>query len=377
MKVAQVCFRYYPSLGGVQTHVKKLSESLARKGIEVEVLTTDPTKLLPEKETINNVPVRRFKSWAPMGDFHFSGDLASFLKAHYSDYDVVHAHSYNDFPALYAARAKVSNSEGRNGPPPPPFVFTPHYHGRGSNFITNVLHKFYKPFGSKIFSRADIVVCVSKFEKEIVEHNFPNAMGKTLIIPNGVEYIAQNEENSDRQHPEVHLKLPDAYILYVGRIEPYKHVDRIVAALKYVSRNDISLILVGNGPSKDKILKQAHSLDINNRIAFYENLSDSDLAEIYQRAGVLVNLSDLEAFGLNVAEALSRGTPCVVAKSSALIEWVDGVNCLGVDDPGDPQLVARTIDSVLGRRASGVKKLLSWDEIAELLIQNYQEKTGQ
>jgi glycosyltransferase involved in cell wall biosynthesis len=363
MKVAQVCFLYHPSLGGVQTHVMKLSESLARKGIEVEVLTTDPTNKLAREETINNIPIRRFKSWAPMGDFHFSGELSSFLREHFFDYDVVHAHSYNDMPAYYAAQAKEPR-ETTN-----PFVFTPHYHGRGSSFFTNILHKVYKPFGRKIFSRADLVICVSKFERDLIEQNFSKAKGKILIIPNGMDF----GEGSYSRVVDAQKEIPNDYILYVGRIESYKHVDRLVAALKYISRKDVSLVLVGNGPAKGKITKLANDLGIQNRITFYENLNEGQLDEKYRNASVLVNLSELEAYGLTVSEALARGTPCVVAKSSALAEWVDNSNCFGVDDPNNPLSVAGTIDGVIGRKVSGLK-LPSWDDVAQKLIDAYNHK---
>jgi glycosyltransferase involved in cell wall biosynthesis len=361
MKVAQVTFLYYPSIGGVQTHVKKLSESLARKGIQVEVLTTDPTKKLPKEVEINKIPVRRFKSWAPMGDFHFSGELSSYIKKHFSEYDLVQAHSYNDLPAFYVAQAK-DQSTGKGGP----FIFTPHYHGEGSNFFTNILHRFYKPFaGSKIFTEADLVVCVSKYERDLVEKNFPMAKGKTLIIPNGVDLGKGNSTQVAFQK-----QIPSEYVLYVGRFDSYKRVDKLVAALKYISRKNLSLVLVGKGPMKARIMKLARILGLQERIIIYENLNEEYLAQIYRNAAVLVNLSNLEAYGLTVSEALSNGTPCVVARSSALSEWIDDVNCFAVDDPEDPMLIARVIDAMIGRRAMGVK-LPSWDDIAQNVIDAY------
>lgn len=366
MKVAQVCFLYYPSIGGVQTHVKKLSEALFSKQIEVEVLTTDPTGKLPSEETINQIQVRRFKSWAPMGDFHFSGELKSFLRKHYFDYDIVHAHSYNDIPALYAAQAKNPSQATT------PFVFTPHYHGKGSNPLTSILHMIYKPiFGSKIFTRADLIVCVSKYERDLLEQNFESSKNKTLIIPNGVDYEVGNSSSINLQEEEI----PNSYVLYVGRIEPYKRVDRLVNALPYISKKDVSLVLVGNGPSKGKIENLARDLGVEDRIVFYENLSEEELARKYRNASVLVNLSELEAYGLTVSEALAKGTPCVVANSSALTEWIDNINCFGVDDSNDPKFLARIIQGTMGKRALAVK-LPTWDDIAQNLIDAYNRKLG-
>jgi glycosyltransferase involved in cell wall biosynthesis len=363
MKVAQVCPRYYPYLGGVETNVKKVSESLASKGIKLEVLTTDPTDKLPKEETNKNVLIRRFKSRAPMEAFYFSGELKSYLKKHFTDYDVIHAHSYHDFPALYAAQAKKVSIDTNL------LVFTPHYHGKGRNLLTSLLHTFYKPvYGQKIFNQADIVICVSNYEKKLVEENFPRARNKILTIPNGVEMMGGIGEV-----PNFPTGSSKSYILYVGRVESYQRVDRLVRALGYLSRKDVSLVIVGNGPAKDNIVKLARDTRVQDRIEFCENLSEGDLDVMYRNASALVNLSKFEAYGLAVAEALARGTPCIVATSSALAEWVDNVNCFGVDDPSNPQLVARTIDGVIGKRASGVK-LLSWDDVAQKLIDVYNRK---
>ena len=55
MKIAQVCPRYYPYMGGVETHVKEVSEGLVKEGFEMEILTTDPSKRLPEDNEVISI----------------------------------------------------------------------------------------------------------------------------------------------------------------------------------------------------------------------------------------------------------------------------------------------------------------------------------
>lgn len=129
MRIAQVCPRYHPDTGGVETHTKEISERLAEKGFEIEVLTTDPYGELPKEEIINSVRVKRFRSWAPNENYHFSNELRKYLARNSDDHDIIHAHSYHDFPALHAAQAKNRNK----------LVFTPHYHGEGHTFFRNTL----------------------------------------------------------------------------------------------------------------------------------------------------------------------------------------------------------------------------------------------
>ena len=65
-----------------------------------------------------------------------------------------------------------------------------------------------------------------------------------------------------------------------------------------------------------------------------------------KRADLLLLLSNSEAYGIVVAEALALGTPCIVADATALHEFVAEPGCFGVDYPPDPEKVARLITEV-------------------------------
>jgi len=212
MKILQVCPRYPPDIGGVEEHVKNISERLARK-YDVSVFTTDPTGKFPKEEIINGVKVRRFKSWAPSESYYFSRELKECLMRKSDDFDVVHAHSYHAFPALYAAQAKNMNK----------LIFTPHYHGGGHTFFRSMLHVPYKFLGKNIFSKADKIICVSNYEKSLVLNHFKICEEKVTVIPNGVnleEFKCLERRKKDYRA-----------ILYVGRLEKYKGVQYLIEAL--------------------------------------------------------------------------------------------------------------------------------------------------
>jgi glycosyltransferase involved in cell wall biosynthesis len=132
MKILQVCHRYYPLLGGVQEHVRNISIRLAKK-YEVVIATTDPVGTLPREEFVEGIRVLRFRSWAPGGAYYFSRELRNYLTCASRNFDIVHAHSYHDLPALYASKAKTTNR----------LVFTTHYHGIGHTLLRSFLQKPY------------------------------------------------------------------------------------------------------------------------------------------------------------------------------------------------------------------------------------------
>ena len=62
--IALVSPRYAPEIGGVERVVEMTARGLARRGVDVEVITTDPTGRLPRLEQRDGVTVRRFRTLA-------------------------------------------------------------------------------------------------------------------------------------------------------------------------------------------------------------------------------------------------------------------------------------------------------------------------
>jgi glycosyltransferase involved in cell wall biosynthesis len=351
MKILQVCPRYYPYIGGVEEHVRNISERLAKK-YEVSVFTTDPSGKLPKEEVINGVYVRRFKSWAPNEAYYFSRQLKKYLMKNSESYDVVHAHNYHAFPALYAAQAK-----GRNR-----LVFTPHYHGTGHTFFRSLLHIPYRYLGKKIFEKAEKIVCVSKYEKKLISNHFGVNEEKVMVIPNGVNL----------EEFKVLEKRKKGYrtILYVGRLEKYKGIQYLIRVLPRLC-NDMVLEIVGKGSYKKSLVKLAGKLGVEDRVKFFQDLPRAELLQKYADADLFVLLSVHEAYGISIAEALASGTPCIVAKTSALKEWIDDTNCFGIDFPINLSQLKNLINNVIGKDLQKLK-IPDWNETTEKLLNLYE-----
>jgi glycosyltransferase involved in cell wall biosynthesis len=341
MRIAFVTPRFYPEIGGVETHVFEIARRM--REFDVEVLATDPSGKLARVEEIEGIKVRRFKSFAPRNAYFFSPELWGYLKRHSADYDLIHAHNFHAFPALYAALSR-----------PKKLVFTPHYHGHGHSFFRDILFRIYRLYARRIFCQADLIICVSKFEKELILKDFKPK--RVEVIPNGVNFEFMEKRKNGKK------------ILYVGRIEKYKGLDFVVKALKLLP--DFRLEIVGKGSYKREIIKLAKKLEVLDRISFYQDLNREELLRRYSEASVLVLLSKFEAYGLVVAEALASKTPCVVAKTSALAEWVDEKNVFGISYPPEIPELAELIKKASEIEVGDVN-VASWDEVAEKVKKVY------
>ena len=355
MKILQVCLTYGSSFGGTAEHVRNISERLVR-GYDVTVACTDPSGMLLREEIINHVRIRRFKSWAPGDAYFFSNGLRQYLKERSCDFDIVHAHNYHAFPALYAAQAKASNG----------LVFTPHYHGAGATFVRNLLNLGYKYIAKQIFDKADWVVCVSEYEKNLIATHFQVDQNKVALIPNGVDLDEFRVRSSSKD------KKDSKVILCVARLEKYKGVDYVISAFARLSP-DIRLEIVGTGSHRESLERLATRLMVDDRVAFSDHLPRDMLLEKYREADLFILLSRHEAYGIVVGEALASGTPCIVANTSALREWVDEENCFGIDYPVDVGRLTDMINKTLGGEVRPQSiRLPTWDKVVEMLISVYE-----
>lgn len=354
MKIAHVCPRYYPDIGGVETHVREISERLVKTGLSVEVICTDPSGNLPRHETINSVIVTRFKSVAPGDAYFFAPQIFGYLRG--QTYDIIHAHSYHAFPALFAMLAKNGRS----------LIFTPHYHREGHTFIRNLLHKPYKLIGSKIFEKADKVICVSDFEKRNILSDFRITPEKIEKIPNGIDLAEILNSRHDKKPEGLRT------LLYVGRLEKYKGIQYIIAALAQL--RDFKLKIIGKGPFEKNLRELSRDLSVTERIDWFKDLTREEILKHYASSDVFLMLSRHEAYGITVAEALASGLPCIVAMGSALEEFVDGKTCVGLNYPINTERLVNAIKNISSMPAKRYNNIMDWNDVTKLLIKIYEGK---
>ena len=346
MKIVQVCPRYFPDVGGVETHVREISERLVKRGFEVEVVCTADKKY-PARDEINGVTVRRFNAIAPTNAYYFSPRIYSYLKR--TDCDIIHAHNYHAFPALFAALAK---GERR-------LIFTPHYHGISESPLRNFLLDAYKPLGSLIFKRSDVVICVSKYERELVRKDFQR---NAVIIPNGI-----NLKKMEGIRP---FKFSGKLIFYVGRLEKYKKIHLIIQSMKYL--DDFYFYIAGKGSFETELKKIVRNLELEDKVKFLGFIDEKTKFRWLRTCSVFVNLSPIEAFGITVLEALACGKPAVVSNKSALVEFADKFDCIfAVNDNAPPKELAEVIKKAVNIEINADLREYGWDEIIKKILDVY------
>ena len=165
------------------------------------------------------------------------------------------------------------------------------------------------------------------------------------------------------------------FLLFVGTLEPRKNVPGLLLAYRILldrAATDKPLVLVGGkGWLYEEIFERTKVLKLTDHVHFRHEVPSADLPALYTAASVLAMPSFYEGFGLPALEAMSCGTPVVVANRSSLPEVVGEAGLLV--DPDSPEEIAEMLDRALndatlreGLREAGLRraKAFSWERVA-------------
>jgi glycosyltransferase involved in cell wall biosynthesis len=355
VRVVYLTVGYAPDVGGIERHVEEIARRTAAAGHQAQVLTQSWDSRLPAHEVRDGVEILRFRSINRSRAYGVAPGLFAHVARRLQGADLVHAHGYHALPSLSSLLARRT-----------PVVFTPHYHGTGHTTFGRLLHLPYDPIGRSIFRRARAVICVSDAERRLVARDIPAVARRIEVIPNGVDTVG--------------IRAAEAWpataplVLSIGRLLPYKRVDRLIAALPHLPAST-RLTVVGSGPMAGPLARQVDEAGLGARVTFAGKVDDEDLRRWLRSASVVASMSLEEAYGLVLAEGLAAGA-AVVASAIPAHEEVLAGQPLGVLTPvdADPPTVARAIARglALHREPHPAPVVHGWDEVAGQTIELYE-----
>lgn len=138
-------------------------------------------------------------------------------------------------------------------------------------------------------------------------------------------------------------------VLYVGRVDPEKSIDQVVAAFSMICNDvkDAELVIVGDGTAKFGLEQQVAELGIEDHVKFLGKVMPPELVEIYQSASLFATASETETQGIVLIEAAATGLPLVAVDAGAVKELCqnrrNGILCA----PGDLKALARAMKKLL------------------------------
>ncbi len=212
-----------------------------------------------------------------------------------------------------------------------------------------------------IAKRSDRVVVNSECVRQFyLHHGFP--AGKVEVIPNAVLPAAPSPVSRKEVLEELGLSAGSRLIGLIGRLWPQKRVkDAIWAAdLLKVIRDDAHLLIIGNGPLRDRLLRYRDQVRIRDKVHFLGQRTD--LARLLPHFDLLFSTSGYEGQSNTILEAMAAGVPVVatdIPGTRDLVEHdVTGFLAPVGDRAGFARLANKLLDNAdLARRLGDAGRL--------------------
>lgn len=309
MKIAIVC---YPTFGGSGVVATELGLELARRGHEIHFITySQPVRLALLSKNVHyhevNVPEYPLFHYQPY-ELALSSKLVDMVKL----YKIELLHVHYAIPHAYAGymAKQMLKDEGINIP----MVTT--LHGTDITLVGN--HPFYKPAVTFSINKSDFVTSVSQSLKDNTLKLF-NIKNEIEVIPNFIE-ITKNKIQSDVPCQRSVMAEPNERI--ITHISNFRKVKRIPDVIKifYNIQKQIpaKLMMVGDGPEKEKAELLCKELGIEDKVIFFGNSNEID--KILCLTDLFLLPSETESFGLAALEAMACRVPVISSNSGGLSE---------------------------------------------------------
>lgn len=361
MKIAIVC---YPTFGGSGVVATELGIALAERGHEVHFVTYQQpvrlgllsTNIYFHEVHVPEYPLFRYQPY----ELALSSKLVDTIK-HYG-IELLHVHYA--IPHAYAGYMAKKMLKEEN-------IYIPMIttlHGTDITLVGN--HPFYKSAVNFSINKSDVVTSVSEDLKRKTLEIF-DVESEIEVIPN---FIAPEKYSNSFTDCQRSLMASDdeKIITHISNFRKVKRIPDIIKVFHQVQQIVPSkLIMVGEGPEKEKAELQCEELGIDKKVIFLGNSNEIDRILCFSDLFVLP--SETESFGLAALEAMANGVAVISSNTGGIPEvnkhGVSGFlsNVGDVDDMAKNAIYLLSNDTILEKFKANAKLIAKKFELQNIL----------
>jgi N-acetyl-alpha-D-glucosaminyl L-malate synthase BshA len=189
-------------------------------------------------------------------------------------------------------------------------------HGTDITLVGN--HPFYKPAVTFSINKSDFVTSVSQSLKEDTLTLF-NITNEIEVIPNFIELEKIKAEDKTPCQRSVMANDNERIITHISNFRKVKRIPDIIAIFNLIQKEiPAKLMMVGEGPEKEKAEQLCRELGIQDKVIFFGNSNEID--KILCQTDLFLLPSKTESFGLVALEAMACGVPVISSNAGGLPE---------------------------------------------------------
>ncbi len=232
--------------------------------------------------------------------------------------------------------------------------------------------KYYFNTYSSYAKKSQLLLAVSTKTKEDLINVLGISENKILVIYPGID--------TNKFYPLQRKSSNTKIILFLGGLTKRKGIYETIYAFNKLAkkRNDVRLIIGGDGDEFFKLNQIIHKLNLNKFVHFLGFIDERQLLSYYHRADLFVYPSKYEGFGFTPLEAMASGVPVITSSSSSLSEIV-GDAAIKVD-PYDINEIClqmnkildnNNLQNILIKKGINQSRKFSWKRCAKETLDAY------
>lgn len=236
----------------------------------------------------------------------------------------------------------------------------------------------------KIFKESDSLIVVSKhLKKYCTKLGIPE--DKISVLPNGVDIKNFKSTKSKRTYLRRKLKIQEKNVLgFVGSLRPWHDLQLLLKAFDIVHKNnpDVHLLIVGDGPGKEKLIKKCKNIGISKNITWTGYIPHHQIPQYISVMDVCIAPykpnSDFYFSPIKVFEYMALSKPVIAADIGQLSELISVHKTGMLYETGDLSQLTDSIQLLIdnlrlreiigGNAYRWVKKNRTWDLNAKMII---------
>lgn len=379
-------------IGGLERSVHDLVVHLARRGLEVTVITPpprDPAARYTLPATFLHVPYRSFPLANRRGTTILDRDTAYPLfgwRAGRTAHALVTRGAIDVVHGFGASVFGYALARGRDPLATAPLILNPQgleEFGGSAPDSVKLKRLAYAPlqFVVRVCARyADRVIATDRSLAPVVRRHLDVGSDRLATIPNAIDLGACDAlvAGTDRTAVRLRYGIEDGRYLFVsaGRLEQNKGFHVLARALGALGTTaEWHWILAGDGPFRPQIERAIVEAGIGARTRLAGRVDDATLHGLYGAADVFVHPTLYEGSSLVTLEAMARGVPVIATWAGGLPDKVRAHENGWLVAAGDPDALARALREAIEagadlRQRFGqasrriVEREFSWDVVA-------------
>lgn len=318
MKIQIQNTSFYPTIGGIENYMYYVSQELIKANHHPIILCSRERSKLPIRENFKSIEIIRHRhvvpfSYIPIYDIiHYrwlrkviiDAGLPDIIWSRHPYYCYASCKAEMNIPIIYIQATA--------------FPMLHKYSYKTNNIFKNSFNAIRNKedflLEKYAMEKCNKIVVLSHMRKIEIKDYYDFDSKKFEVIYPGIDLIKYKPRNKDENlMRELGIMPGSKVILCIARIQGEKNIAMLIEAFIKIKIEELYLVIVGDGPLKDKLINGIKGSGYEKKIIFTG--FRYDVERFYSIADIFILLSKYEGFGHVYLEAMASGVPCIALRS--------------------------------------------------------------